>query len=1302
MVRIIIVILIVLIPFLKAFSAGVKDYCPHLPPFLQQNVPVNILFILQDDGRMRWLAYQGSYDSSKIYRGYFDHTKNYKYNWNEKAYVETTDNPQSCPPRPQGTSDFPLKNTESISGGKTKYTLTFSVLPYSLKIFKNGDNTVLYKDDGNGKILKCTSSGCNSAGTIDYSGKTITFSSNLKSGNYTVNYTYILDGVYSGSCLNYHYMTRIDVVRRIFTGGSPRSCPTSQTDITGVSEKSKASSKYCDFRENTVDVSGDYYYLKFQVFEDWDDRWSKGVCVGVSECIANYTYNAPVVKVSKTFYNDNMIQNFFVNKKDKFRLGLVVYDTANPVIHPNKVYLGDYRTSENDADTNKPYRNFVTSLNANRDLFTAEYDGCKTANIWDAGNSMAPALWDVYNYFAQKPSQFCGFKKNYSTDYWRDPFYVKINNNWQFVPCIKNYMLILGEGMWNIGVKNDSNLNYSCNIDDGYSIGLSSDPTVPIDTLKNKGFTRNNQTFKIDKVFSVAVYPNYDYGKNSMKWVAWFGSGNTGSYPNNTCDLSSFNSNLKNCKGSLCTSLNQTLSNYFEASDFDSLKNAIYSSIQAIISESSSGSSVAGLSQKDTKGALVSQAVFYPQKNIGNYKVDWAGQVFEYWFLNTKTVQNIREDTDGDKILNILNDKILQFQINDQGKLQIDYYSSDSNGNPTTKDGSYTSLDDTKYLWEAGYVLKDINPDNRIIYSVAKDNTLKLFTSANKDSFDTLLGTDPSDFPNCLKTGSTINYGNLIDYIRGKDIEGCRSRQADSKGNIWKLGDIIYSSPKTFYYPDYGIVLFTASNDGMLHAFYAGKVYDRNDGNNKAELTGTDLGKELWAFIPKNALPYLRYLADPNYCHIYIHDLSPYIYTTDNKVVLIGGLRLGGACSMKCNYDPNMNNCSNPVNPPTDTCPDSTDTSKCVGLSEYYALDITDPKNPKLLWEFTHSDLGFSFSGPGIIKTKDNKYHVVFGSGPVNYTAQFANNENFTLKLFVVNLDSGELERKIDTGIKKAFAGRIFSEGLDIDGDGYTDYLAVGYTRQDGGYKNFKGGVLLLGGTKDGNSLRPFSSDISNWNYLDYSSLGTDVGPVTAKVEFMKCFDKWYMYVGTGRWFVKEDNWEVNKNTIFGIPVVIKNDTSGKYVDLDTGTQDVTDESHVDNICTQAQNNIVRGWYINLDPGEKIVTDPTITDSNLIIFTSIKPNQDICGMGGDTRVWTLNCATGSKPSGCSNGLFAITDISGSILLQLSGSDIRQINLNTANSRSTNWYKGIAPENAPPLISYKQTKKKGEIILWIER
>jgi hypothetical protein len=112
--------------------------------------------------------------------------------------------------------------------------------------------------------------------------------------------------------------------------------------------------------------------------------------------------------------------------------------------------------------------------------------------------------------------------------------------------------------------------------------------------------------------------------------------------------------------------------------------------------------------------------------------------------------------------------------------------------------------------------------------------------------------------------------------------------------NVWKLGDIVNSTPrivggvplnkynetysdmtyKSFIdnaaYKNRGMV-FTGGNDGMLHAFRLGKLNLTWTGKQTWEkalitnpVTGTTLGDEAWAFIPKNALPYLKYHKDPS------------------------------------------------------------------------------------------------------------------------------------------------------------------------------------------------------------------------------------------------------------------------------------------------------------------------------------------------------------------------------------------------------------------------------------------------------
>ncbi len=61
------------------------------------------------------------------------------------------------------------------------------------------------------------------------------------------------------------------------------------------------------------------------------------------------------------------------------------------------------------------------------------------------------------------------------------------------------------------------------------------------------------------------------------------------------------------------------------------------------------------------------------------------------------------------------------------------------------------------------------------------------------------------------------------------------------------------------------------------HAFFLGILKQKWSGQGtyeKALLDGGDHAKELQAFIPKNALPYLRYLPEQDYCHLYSVDAS--------------------------------------------------------------------------------------------------------------------------------------------------------------------------------------------------------------------------------------------------------------------------------------------------------------------------------------------------------------------------------------------------------------------------------------------
>ena len=218
---------------------------------------------------------------------------------------------------------------------------------------------------------------------------------------------------------------------------------------------------------------------------------------------------------------------------------------------------------------------------------------------------------------------------------------------------------------------------------------------------------------------------------------------------------------------------------------------------------------------------------------------------------------------------------------------------------------------------------------------------------------------------------ATATGANLVKYLRGQ--YGYEVRVANGDVNsLYRyreaiLGDALESRPTfiakpTFRYPypgylDYAAAqinragtVFMGTNDGMMHAFAASD------------------GLERWAYVPSMVIPNMWKLAD-------------FLYST-----------LGG----HANY---VN--GSPIT--SDICISSCDTAAAVwktvlvaGLNAggrgYFALDITVPTSPVLLWEFTTNavgtigktkddDLGYTFGQPIITRKADGTWVVLVTSG---------------------------------------------------------------------------------------------------------------------------------------------------------------------------------------------------------------------------------------------------------------------------------------------------------------------------------
>lgn len=293
---------------------------------------------------------------------------------------------------------------------------------------------------------------------------------------------------------------------------------------------------------------------------------------------------------------------------------------------------------------------------------------------------------------------------------------------------------------------------------------------------------------------------------------------------------------------------------------------------------------------------------------------------------------------------------------------------------------------------------------------------------------------------NFLDTSSMNEAGNVIEFIRGVEVAGTRSRKikyapTDLTEGVMRLGDIINSTPTVVGSPQESfdllysdssysvfrkkyksrrVVVYVGGNDGLLHAFNGG-FYDVTTGSSGTDTvkynvqgkksdditpaTEHALGAELWAYAPKNLLPHLRWLADgvgyPK-SHVYYMDGKPRIFeakifqeetacSTPSSLACIHPKGWGTVMVVgmnlgggKIDVDADSNN---------DNIIDTTHAMR----SAYVVFDITDPETePQVLGEIPVPDGSFSTVYPAVAAFRNaktgspDKWYLVFGNGPDN------------------------------------------------------------------------------------------------------------------------------------------------------------------------------------------------------------------------------------------------------------------------------------------------------------------------------
>ncbi|MFP4039657.1 MAG: pilus assembly protein [Desulfosudaceae bacterium] len=477
---------------------------------------------------------------------------------------------------------------------------------------------------------------------------------------------------------------------------------------------------------------------------------------------------------------------------------------------------------------------------------------------------------------------------------------------------------------------------------------------------------------------------------------------------------------------------------YFEAQEGDQLEQELERAIAAILARASSGTAASILSTNEEGEGSMVQAYFNPSVLTESGEATWLGYMQSLWIDSCGNMRDDSGDTpnqldahgDGaDKIIEFVHDeensntevrRYLTHPQYDQAcaSCQEEYWDSEADCATMTPTYETIKLDEVQPLMNAGRKLFEADPAERNIYTNVADDTSDGdveqvdFTVENQELIAPHLGVNSESYDKYDMLGSSDEerQENLINFIRGDHIDSdtFRSRlvtvenqDGSTREDVWKLGDIVQSTPLTIsgaieQYDVYGptsesrsyekfrqsvrnreSVVYVGANDGMLHAFTHGLRTDAGFD----EVDSTDLGTELWAYIPQSLLPHLKWLADPEYSHVYYVDLKPRVFdahidrdgdgTPEWGTFMMLGLRMGGKdiwTAYDFDGDGDMSN--------DDGTLETRDYSPT-----YTMIDITEPRKPEVMWERSYEGMGLSFAEPTVIKNQENWY-AIFGSGP--------------------------------------------------------------------------------------------------------------------------------------------------------------------------------------------------------------------------------------------------------------------------------------------------------------------------------
>lgn len=453
-----------------------------------------------------------------------------------------------------------------------------------------------------------------------------------------------------------------------------------------------------------------------------------------------------------------------------------------------------------------------------------------------------------------------------------------------------------------------------------------------------------------------------------------------------------------------------------------------------------------------------------------------------------------------------------------------------------------------------------------------------------------------------LPDGSTLRE-EVLKWSRGVDV-----RDDDADGSTTdvrlQMGDPIHSQPAIVNYDNGKSSIYVTTNHGFLHSI------DAEDGS------------ENFAVIPRELLGNLYdfYRDGSTFNHIYGLDGDLVIRTFDDKIYLYVGMRRGG--------------------------------------NNYYVFDVTERKNPKLVFTIDggngdFANMGQTWSRPIITKVKVGstiKNVMIVGGGydEAQDNKLVRSGDDVGNSVYIIDADNGQLLWKAGLedadlnlpNMKYSIPARI--SVIDRDNDKLADHM---YVSDTGGQifrldiyngeardKLVRGGLIgsFAGDTEETNRRFYYGPDVSEillgdqQYYAVAAGTGFRAGPLNTTIQ-----DEFYLIKDTGVFITDTNGHYKIPDTAYGANELY-DATDHLLTSSDAGEQQLAAEAFADK----------NGWMIRLTSGgEKVLASPLILDYR-VFFTTYLPasaSDSICAPPtGNSRAYLVNLVDGNAVTDLNN------------------------------------------------------------------